>query len=268
MDYLETKPSPRLAGFIKCFWALEYPGSGEPEPVLPDGCPELVFNLSEPFMRVYSGHEERQPTALLAGQMSRSILIRPSGKVKLFGVRFQPAGAAPLLGFPLHELNDEIVEFRRVGVRQAYDVEHRMTEALSFAERRSIFEEFLIQRLAECKQNDPVSCIAAVMIDNRCGRVPVSEVSRQLGISERQLERRFKRTVGISPKMLSRIARFQSVVRACRDGEFPNLLDAALSSGYYDQSHLIRDFREFSGLTPLAYFERTHRIADVFTGAV
>src|SRR5436190_23474652 len=111
MNYQETLPSPRLAGYVKCYWALEFNGvdASEPEPVVPDGCIEIVFNLADRFRRFYgNGDVEVQPSSLIAGQMRESILIGPSGEVRLFGVRFQPAGACAFFRFDMSDLANRI----------------------------------------------------------------------------------------------------------------------------------------------------------------
>src|SRR5688500_8015776 len=112
MQYRETLPSPRLAGFVKCYWTLEQ-GAFEavkvPEPVVPDGCIEIIFNLADRFERLHGENRaETQPATLVAGQMRKSVLIRPTGHVRLFGVRFQPAGAFRFFRFSLSELTDRI----------------------------------------------------------------------------------------------------------------------------------------------------------------
>jgi len=270
MIYLESEPSPRFNKVIKCFWALKYNKSveeAEPELVLPDGCPEIVFNLSDPFLRVHRNGVEIQAQAILAGQMKQSILIRPSGNVELFGVRLQPAGARPLLRFPLDHITDQIHEFSSIVEGPAGEIEEQINEARSFGDRIGIFESYLLKRVV-FERIDPIVSVASELILHLNGSLPVGRLLDRLDISERNFERRFKRAIGVSPKTFSRIVRFQSVIRAFQDGVVPDLLDAALTFGYYDQSHLNRDFREFSGESPAAYFERTHAISDVFTGAV
>src|SRR5262245_60769920 len=104
MRYREIQPSSHLARYVKCYWTLEASSaspSDRPEPVIPDGRIELIFNLADPFCRYYSdGNIETQPLGIVAGQMRNSAVIGPSGVVSLFGVRFRYAGAAPFFAFP------------------------------------------------------------------------------------------------------------------------------------------------------------------------
>jgi len=268
MIYQESRPASGFLHIVKCYWALEYdkPRDPEPELVLPDGCPEIVFNLSDRFIRVHTDHEERQPGALFAGQMSQSVMLRPSGSVKLFGVRLQPAGGSYLVSFPVEEFTNNIVEFGDACGRDGRDLEERLNEAGTFATQISIFEDWLKLKLSRRAGLDSLAVHATGLISNRRGSLAISAVADRFGVSERRLERHFKRSVGISPKVFSRIVRFQSVVRAVQKDPTADVLETALDFGYYDQSHLIREFRQFSGITPQVFFDRTHQISDVFTG--
>lgn len=266
MNYHETPPSPRLAGYVKCFWSLEIhgPEAGEPEPVVPDGCIEIVFNLADRFRRFHdSGSVEVQPSSLIAGQMRQSILIGPSGDVRLFGVRFQPAGAYAFFRFDMSELADRIEPLDAVWA-SVREIEERLAIAHDFDSCVAIIEAELALRLRE---NSPIDrllrrAVEKVSIEN--GGRPIAALAKDMGISERGLERRFKQSIGLSPKMFSRIVRFQGVLRSLESAAAPGILDAAADFGYYDQSHLINDFRQFAGVSPAAFFERSLPLTDIF----
>ncbi len=270
MNYAEARPSQKLASYIKCFWMLQYDGGSIDAPtesILPDGCPEIVFNLSDPFLRLHTGRDELQSRSIFVGQISRSISIKPTGSVWLFGVRLHPFGSSALVDFPISDLTDEIIDLRIACPPAGAEIESRIDEARTFAEQVIAFESFLAERLARRERFDHLSSFACNRIIAGSGVYPIARIADETGVSERRLERRFKRTVGVSPKLFSRIVRFQAVVNSIQVSSPANLLDTALSFGYYDQSHLIRDFNEFSGVTPLAFLERTHQISDVFTRA-
>lgn len=269
MIYQESPPAPDLGQIVKCYWSIESDSmqSSEPELVLPDGCPEIIFNLSDRFIRVHSDSEERQPASLFAGQMSKNIMLRPSGKVRLFGVRLQPAGASSVVRFSVSEITDRIVAFDDACGRDGRELEEKLNEATTFVGRISIFESWVRSNLSRRPSVDDLASKASELIFAAGGSIAVSALANRIGVSDRRLERHFKHSVGISPKMFSRIVRFQSVVRSVQNASSADVLEVALDLGYYDQSHLIRDFREFSGITPQAFFDRTHQISDIFTGA-
>ena len=268
MKYIERKPSSLLAGQIKRYWSLEYEPAGEiiePETVLPDGCPEIVFNLSDRFRRLDRNGGEIQPAALFAGQITRSIAIEPTGSVRLFGVRFHPAGAHALFRFPLCDLNDQIIDLGLGLGRDGVELEEMISLAGSFSERIALFDSFFRSRLAGLDHFETTADHAVRMIVDSGGTTPISRLRGKLGVSERTLERSFKRCVGTSPKMLSRMVRFQRLLNMVQNAKTPGFLEASLDLGYFDQSHAIREFREFSGTTPLAYLQTNHGLSDVFT---
>jgi AraC-like DNA-binding protein len=267
MQYLEAKPSSPLAGTIKCFWSIRAgSGSGSPEPVLPDGCPEIVFNLSDRFKRLYpDGSNENQPATIISGQLRSSISIMSTGRVELFGVRFHPGGAYPLLRMPMRVLSDRVEPLDSVIGADADEISETIEAANDFEGRVRAFERFCFERMnGSGTGNDLAARLVQSVIAHR-GPFSVSELSVSSGLGERTLERIFQRFVGLSPKTFARIVRFQHVVRRIEAAESESLLDTALDLGYYDQSHMIREFREFAGKSPLAYFEETHRISELFT---
>ena len=269
MHYREIHPSGLLSPYVRLFWSLEYdqtPGMAVAEKILPDGCPEIIFNMCDRFVRHDQAGTDIQPATLFAGQITRSVTVRPTGAVRLFGVRFQPSGAAAILRRPMFELTGQIVDLEHVLGRDSFAVAGRIHQASSLDERVAVFERFLVERLASMSSRDGLAGRASAMLTASRGGVSISLLSDHLGVSERRLERAFRADIGISPKTFARIVRFQAFVSAIQHGKTPDILDSSLEVGYYDQSHAIRDFREFSGVTPHDYFRSTHRLSDAFTG--
>ena len=268
MKYRESKPSLPFAGYIKCFWSIEHEAVGQapPEPVLPDGCPEIVFNLADRFERLHTnGEVETQAAAIVSGQIRSRILIRPAGAVNLFGVRFQPAGAYAFFGVPLNELTDRVDSL--FDVIRLHTLDQTIRDAETFEDRTSIFEAEMLRLLSHRSLADPIAIAATQMIAASSGQISVTRLTEHFGVTERKLERLFNKSVGVSPKLFSRIVRFRNVVRQIEAADSPDLLDTALEFGYYDQSHMIRDFNEFAGTSPLNYFDETHRISELFTSS-
>ncbi|MBC7897605.1 MAG: hypothetical protein H7066_19455, partial [Cytophagaceae bacterium] len=97
MNYQEISPPPDLGWFVRCYWTLSASaGERPPEPALPDGCPELILNLADPFRAQVGARDVDQPLAMLVGQISRPIAVAPAGRVDLVAVRFRPFGASLL----------------------------------------------------------------------------------------------------------------------------------------------------------------------------
>jgi AraC-like DNA-binding protein len=255
MYYREFAPGEDAGRFVERYWVLEDAAPGTVQRVVPDGRPELILNLGQPFESLQNGLWERQPRCFLAGQLTGPLHLRAPGTTRILGVRFRPGGAAQLLGMPMQELTDRVVPASDLGLA-------------SLAERATLPDvECALLRL-ERGQSDPLVDEAARLL----ARYPdVAAAAALLGVSPRQLERRFKTRVGMAPKYFARIRRFQRVFHAMEDAAGGGWVDAAAACGYYDQAHLIRDFRTFAGEPPshllaaddlarhfLSHFSKTH----------
>lgn len=270
MRYSEIPPSPVLRRYVQCYWTLEAAreAAAPPEPVMPDGRIELIFNLADPFQRFHAnGYVETQPLSIVAGQMRNCAMIGPSGAIDLFGVRFTHAGASPFFSFPLNELTDRIVDLKAVLGAGCRQTEERLNEARTLKQRVAVIESALLRLLSKNTGLDLIVENASRIITGNKGLAAIDRVTEALGVNERTLERRFQQKFGLSPKRFSRIIRFQNFLSAARTGHSRDILDTALSFGYYDQAHLIREFREFSGKTPLAFFGSEYKLSEVFINA-
>lgn len=233
MDYCEYPPAPALRPFVACYWTLAGAG-GQPERVLPDGRAELVVHLGDSF--------ENQARALFIGQQRQAVLLRPLGRVDVFGVRFRPAGASAFFRIPQSELASRIVPLAGVG---ATAWESEMYDAPSTALRCQRTDAFLLRRPSP----SPPSARILAAIQAPPG-TPIELLAARAGVSRRQLEREFLHAVGLPPKTWTRIVRFQHALALRRAGR--PWASVALSAGYYDQAHLIGDCRRITGLAPLA----------------
>ena len=167
-------------------------------------------------------------------------------------VRFTPEGAT-CLGVPVAELTGRSVALDallpRMRVEQAHE---QLSEAEDAATRIAVVERLLAELPYE---SDPLVTRAAKLLADARDEASVSAVAVALGVSERQLERRFLARVGVTPKRFATLRRFERAV--ARASTAPSLTAAALDAGYYDQSHFIRDFRRFVGSSPSKHFARS-----------
>ena len=211
----------------------------------------MVVHFGEPF--------RDQPRSFVVGQQRRAVVVEPAGKIGVKGVRFRPGGARAFLGFPQHEAADQMIPFGAIwGVAE---LEEQVTEAQSDSERVASVEGFLLGRLRE-RWMPPAAVDAAVArIFASRGSLTVEELA---GGRPRQLGESFRQVVGISPKLLSRLVRFQEVLRRMATAEGRRWVWTALECGYYDQAHLIRDFREFAGQSPGVYAAGRHPLGECF----
>ena len=263
MLYREIKPEPPLSRFVECLWTLESEApSNSPEKILPDGCVELILNFGARFSQHSPGGPTVQPQNFLVGQMTRPILISPTGTVEILGIRFHPGGTVPFLRVPLTELTDRVIELGNLSSKLERELMSVSLGQATLLERARAVECFLSQQCL-VGGDSWLMTLAARVVDS-AGLISVDRLAFDAGISSRQLERRFLREIGLGPKLLARIIRFQQVFRAVEqcDGAWSEI---AIECGYYDQAHLIRDFQQFAQQTPAVLFSNPSALTESFT---
>ena len=271
MQYHQFRPVEPLAKFIKCFWVLESAAAdlASPERILPDGCTEIVFHIGDPFDQHNSdGTTERQPLALLVGQMRGHLLIQPTGRAHVLGVRFWPGGAYPFLALPQNEIAGRVIALDSIWGAIARELHSRIADAATPADRVKQAEAVLLASLKNFRRHDDGVLKAIALILRSGGCVPVESLAETMGISLRKLDRTFNTRVGLPPKALCRIVRFQRVFKMLeRQVRGPDWVQIALDCGYYDQSHFIKEFNAFAGKGPTSYFAEQNAMSQHFTAS-
>jgi len=266
MFYQEYQPHRALSKYVKCLWVLEVesPTGFSKEKILPDGCMELIFNYGNPYTQ-HIPKAETQPRSFVYGQLKQYIEVSPNGKTGIIAVRFYPYGAWPFFHFPINEITGKAISVYHLLGQSGSELEERVNLAKNTDERLRLIQAFLLKRLKENYHPDTVSECTRRMIHSS-GSVSVDSLAKDLCISKRQLERKFTAATGLSPKLFLRIIRFQNTISLLESKHINSLTALAYESGYYDQSHFIRDFKSFSGVNPTNYFKKEHPFTDLFTG--
>ncbi len=273
MQYQEFPALPQLDRLVRCFWILQDDqararssradlGDGA-EPALPDGSPELIFNIADPFEHVAAtGRVKRQPQAFLVGQITGPMVVRPTGRVDLIAVRFEAHGAA-LLAPDVSQLTDRWVDVQRLRDRELAALNGQLQAAASLEERIGLIGGWLTRRTARGAGLDSRVETAVRAIRSTYGAVNLDGLCEELQLTPRSLQRLFKLQVGISPKLLGRIVRFQRIFTAWRND--PSTLSrVAVECSYFDQPHMIRDFRQFAGAPPANFLAALPRFTGFF----
>jgi AraC-like DNA-binding protein len=269
MDYKELQPSAALAPMVDRIWTLEGHAAelGEDgQPVLPDGHPEIVLHFGDAFERLDAeGRAERQPSILFAGQLNRQLQLRATGRVSVLGIRLRPFGGASLIGIPQHELAGLTVGIDLVSkslsraLTDVYESAGRPDETLDLVQTR-------LARALDATGVDARIQYAVEAIERSYGRLSMDHLARTTGLTRRHLERRFLQMVGMTPKRLARIARFQRALHLLERFDAPGRgTHAAAACGYADQAHFIRDFRDLAGCPPGEHLLRRSELTGFFT---
>ena len=228
----EIAPAARMRPWIDSYWSRPASSTPAPERILPDGCADIVFAVDA-------------GVAMIVGTMTRPLLLAGGDVPAYFGIRFRPGRARAFLRLPLHEITDQRVPLDDI------DLAARVASAGDAAARVAVVESWLVRRFAE---SDPRVDRAVELLSR--GR-SVDAVAREVNLSRQHLRRRFLEHVGVGPKTFARVARFQRLLERIRRDAAPSWAATAADLGYFDQSHLIADFRELAGSTPVPFFLST-----------
>lgn len=204
----------------------------ESEPVLPDGCMDIIWNGDRLFV---AGPDTVPNRSGAGGQFA-------------VGLRFRPGTGPLFLDVPAVELRDQRVDLR-VLWPEADGVADEMAGCASRRRAAAVLERRVAGRLPEVGDPDPLVEAAANLWREAREPVTTAELARRAGVSERHLHRRFLPAVGYGPKLLQRVLRLQTFLTSCRDPG-ASLAGLATRAGFADQAHLSRETRALAGLTP------------------
>ena len=266
MKYKEQLPHSSLQDYVKCFWILEHEYTPEKptEDVTPDSFVELILNFGSPYFLQSAGQEDREmPSAFLVGLQQKPLLYRCDGTVKLVCTRFHAWGTLPFLETPTRTENKLAINLGK----EWHDLFHKLTplvEAGNYDGAVAGVEDFLIGKLLAASVDLKQIETAAKMLHLQKGQFRISELADYCNLSSRQLQRVFRDSMGVSPKVLARTIRFEEIRRRLMFEPEANLTDLAYEFGYTDQAHFIRDFKEFAGRTPGEFAAEMRAFQDVF----
>lgn len=253
MIYYTIQPSEKLKEFIKFFWVLESEESYT-HIAMPDVCPELLFHYKGQFDELIDNSQSQKSfTAGIHAQTYQRRKFYIDRAFGMFGVSLYPYAIPMLFGISTNELTNETPDLCSLLKEEGLRLEEVIGNAINNNQRVKIIEKFILKKLACTYQNTLPVFKAVQNIIETNGLITVKKVAGNYFLSERQFERNFLHYAGFSPKLFSRIVRFHASMAHYGSGG-KSLTSIALECGYYDQSHFIHDFKEFSGLHPKYFF--------------
>jgi len=214
----------------------------------PNGRLDLIFNFGSRISRFDDRKEIRTEGSYVVGAQTRPVVIGAAGGSKFLSVSFKAGVAFPFLHLRFSEITNCALPLSCVwNQSRAEEWEDRLSELRDWPERIAWLNLHLIREFLPAAAVPNVSVSAVHLMEQQKGIVAIERICNELSITRQQLARKFDEQVGVSPKMLARIIRFRYVLDNCRLAHWGSL---ACDAGYYDQAHLIADFKEFTGLTP------------------
>lgn len=251
--YREIKPSPRFAPFVKCFWFMErnYSAQDNKETIWPDGNVEVLFHYGNRYKLDGAEGHNRVSHSFTTGPLTRYHELHNEGLMSLIGIRFLPWGFMPFFPMSMHHLVDKIIPLYDLLGEQAKELEDRLHEG-SIEHKVAVLEQFLEARLNKTivEPNPIVMSLAGVMMSKPEMELSLPDWEQWSSLSARQLERKFREGIGVGPKKLNVISRFDAARRTLLFDRSADIMDVAFRYGYYDYSHFAKDFKKFLGCTP------------------
>lgn len=247
-------PSEWLRPYVRTFMVMES-DTGMQNRLLPDTSVVMAFRYKGDV-----GYQEKDmrislPRSVVTGLRKSARLVDYSKTSGAILVIFTEGGAAAFFNTPLHELSGISVSLHQLTNKdKVNETEDHLAHAVHNSQRITIIEQFLFSTLMR-PYPDPLITAAMQKIQFANGNIRVSELAASLHISQDPFEKRFRKTVGASPKQFATITRLRHFISAYTPGR--KLTDAAYEAGYFDQSHFIKDFRVFTGQTPHDFFRST-----------
>lgn len=248
-------PTPLLRDFVQDYWFVcsqEYALYRE-EFLHPTGGMGIIFNYGDVFSL-----DDHLVTAnmCLDGTNSFSRRLNWAGRVDAVGIRFKTAGAYPFFAMPIYEMIDHPYDLADLQIPYIHDIYEQVYLAVSIEEQAKILDQWLLNLVNNNRIADSTVQGAIQLFQRSHGLQSVQAIGDNIGISTRQLQRQYKAQIGISPKQFAKLLRIEHTRAVIKTQSNPSLADVAYQAGYYDQSHLIREFKSVVGMTPGAYFER------------
>lgn len=264
MLFKRISPAPGLEQIIECYWIIE---NDDPAPqlqkIIPDGFCEIIFHYGDPYRIQLKADWETQSHSLLAGQIRQYFFLENTGISGVTGIKLQPAALTHLFNLDMHLFTDRVVPLPETLGKRLEALEQSLLATRDHDVVVSLLDEYFTKLLSTTAYVPNAADNAVQLIFSHKGMIPVKDIIAQLGTSERQLERVFKKYIGLSPKFYARIIRFSTIFQLIRENA-PEWVGLAYESGFYDQSHFIRNFKAFTGEDPSQYGFSEQNMANFF----
>jgi len=231
--------------------------------VLPDGIRDavspypptpfqsLMFYCNDPVSMGRAGEDDygKQALSVLIGPQYSRVNVKVHHQLRAIRVDFLPGGLFRMMGIPMHELFDMGYDAREFFGCEMGRINEKLQDISNLEKGKEIVEKFLLDRVARLRDILPVD-YALHMLLNKSGHMTMDEVASISCLSLKQFERKCQERIGMNPKLFARILRFSKAYRLHE--AFPQMswIRIAYEAGYYDQMHMIRDFKVFAGVNP------------------
>lgn len=269
MEYQVYEVQEELQFFLKCFWSMDAPATvaKEKQRIVPDGCMEMIFHYGDLYEQFLPGGQSiLQPRCFVFGQITSPLEIAPTGISGIIAARFQPDGFLPFSAYPIQQMENKAVSLTTLFGEKAKELEAQVLQSKTNEQRMKHISAFLLNELQQQEVSHRITKSGIETLLQSNGQLGINELAAQLQINRRQLERKFLSAIGLSPKQLSKVIRLQAAIKLLKQKKFNSLTELAYESGYYDQAHFIKDFKEFTGVSPKEFYSGNLALSMLFSG--
>jgi AraC-like DNA-binding protein len=263
MEFKKIIPSLALQPYVRNYWLFDINKSDIPfsQLLFPFGSFELIFNLLNAPEMIILGESQAflQPDSIYPGQFTKPFVLKFTKSTKCIGVSFQPWMGNLLFNVPAQEFTDRIIHVGTIDSKMR--LRDKLLDANNEIAIKQQLEFYLLERLKGYKP-DWISSAIAKNIINSPTTSEFKSILSSIGITRRRVEQRFLETTGLPMGLFLRKIRFQRAVNLLRLNRHLSLTRIGLKAGYYDQSHFIREFKEFAGVVPKEFLSQNSEIKD------
>lgn len=267
MEYREYIPHPLLRQYVECYWSADAdkPPFQQKESLIPDGTIEFMFNFSDGYFHHRGNDTSEVKGAHIIGIRKQSLSISQPGRQQVFSIRFRTGGVYPFFRIPVANYAADIHNMQDVVGNDIKELEEQLYLAKDHTARVCIANRFLLRRLNE-SDNDYLfikRCVPAILKGAK-----LKEVVSDFNVSYKYIERKFDAVLGLTPTELVKIYRFNNAVKSMYAGQHSSLTSVAHASGYFDQAHFIRDFKQLTNYSPKEFLKAQFTIVQVIQPAL
>ena len=222
------------------------------ERVIPSENVQLMFHYKNPFLVYHTGNiTKKQPRSIISGLSNSWSDVSTNGETGVVFISFYPAGACHFFDFPLSAIENQSIDMADIYSREINKVEEILSEKRTIPEKVSVIDDFLLKRFSPVTSYNYLLIHKAYdIIKHRKGQITVANLTENLSITTKSLERKFSQYIGKTTKQVIKLVRFQEILKDFSNTKEINLTDCAYRNGYFDQTHFIKDFKSYSGYTP------------------
>lgn len=252
------QPPPPLSQYVELLtWYADYQPDYAHERLLPQGVVELIIDLTDPPKFIYDNDSlavtQTCRKAWIAGLRHEYITISAVPGSSMLVIRFKEGMAYPVLQMPIGLLKNQVLPADLALNPDINRLHEQLVNAPTPEDKFAFALQFIVERLRRSKEIHPAVVFAVEKILADPAQVTVDAIARKTGWSHKHLVALFDKFVGVSPKEFVRISRFQKAIFDIGNEAVVDWSRLVYDCGYYDQAHFIKDFKRFSGLSPVAY---------------